>query len=1646
MDPRPTSSNPPGLLSQLRGQHWFVKLIMLGLGAVFIAPFLFAAAYALAGGGGVLVAALVSFLASGWFLFTSPPAIPAAELPGAGRSAVAAWLRCPGCGGWLSPDAESCGVCGRLRTSVVASEGVEFLAWVLNDLQALRRSGRIDLTTYSRLLAIYESRLNAEVQKGAFRVPPPPVTAAPAPVEPIELPLAEEPSPARQPSPLPPPIPSPGVLFPTAVVTEPSRVPPPPPPPVRPRAAAPVPAAPPEPSFSAADAGRAVIGWAAERQADILLYVGAFLLSVAAIIFVAYQGGTLSGGIRFAVLTAYALGFLGLGLVLHRWERVREAGPVFLALGAILVPVDIVALRTQVLGEDQLPLDVLWLMGSTTCAALYFLLAIRGYGRLYALPGIPATLAAWGSLASVLGLPYEWFGPWFEVVGAVGYVVSLALLPRRRVAAWLLGLAIAISALALLYTHGQVPAEGADRGALPVAYILAATGLVAGLRYRVDLPMLAVLPPLLGMTVGSALWAVFDVGQEWYAPVLAAVGIGYLLVAYFTKLADPRMWGLAAGAAVAFALLLAHGSVAEGGDREALPLTYFVGLSAAAAAYGYWRWDEWAAVLPPLAGLTVITTLWAVADVDLEWHAPVVAAVSIGYLLIARFTGGDHARSWGAAALGATALGVLLAHSAVADGGGDAAALPATYSVALLAAAAAFAAWRWPEWGVVLPPLAGATVISALWAFFEVDPEWYAPVIAAVAFGYLLIAHFATVADARSWGLAAGAASLVALSLAHGQSTAGGDASALPATYAVVFAVASGAYGRWRWPEWAAVMPPLGVMTLATSWWAVDGLAVEWYGAFIALGALGYLVLAEFDRPERIAGWWWSAAATAALALAAAHVGAVTEAPVDRAALPLTHTIVLLGASASFARWQWQWRLAPAAIPALAAMTLATGAWAVWDLPPEWYPLLLTLAAPGYVLLSTRDERSRGRAWMAGAMAVGSITLVLAHFGQGQTDADRGALPAVYAALAASSALAIAYWRLAYREASAVLPPLTAGLGASLGWAAFGMELEWLPVWAAAAAGGVLVPAEFDREQRANWRTAALLGAGGAIFVAHAVASSIEANVPWQLPATYAVCLACSCWDAVRRRDAGVLLPPAIASVFGATVLWAAEVGAEWWAYPALGVAVAMASTSRWWRWAKRLSDFGWAYAVVLAAGATLAVAIPAYREPVHGLVTRLVCAAVLAAAAFGAAGSIARLLVPAYPHLQRTIERGGLLQASMAFVYGAAASLNGVLELHGGDRAWTVAGVGFAAWLVVAALGRTPAHFWTFAPAALAGLTIASVVAGPDAGTLAMVLSGSAVAPLVAFATTRRWALLGVANSFLLLAVWAWWDYTEASMAWLPVAFAAIAAVEWTALIRLRRYVPVMAEADAVIAYLSWGPWIVSASVAGLLLSREQDRLAPGASIVTTEQWALAATVLAMASAAVAGEGFRLRLRRVWMPGSVGLLAAGLMAIATFEPSNVQAYTAPIGAYLVAIALTYRSSPPIILKHLATHEAVMLIGVLFLVLPPAEQSFEPGGGKFGLELIGISLALLAIGLVLHARWLVPAAIVTMTAVSLRLVTGGMVSVPYWAILGIAGSGLLAFGLLVLLERERWDRFRADVVRWWSQASQPGGPLSPPTA
>ena len=282
---------------------------------------------------------------------------------------------------------------------------------------------------------------------------------------------------------------------------------------------APVPSPPPVRPPPAAARGPSLGEWTAARQADILLYLGAFLLSVAALVFIGYQGEALSGPARFAVLLAYTVAFLALGFSLPRWRRVREAGGVFLALGALLLPINFLAFRVLVLGSGSLPDSAIWLAGSLVASLLYLALGLRGRNRFYLGLSAIAALVAWGSLGVVAALPEQWFGTWFLVPAAGIDVLWATANLRGRPLAGIFG--ILLGSLALSYAHIAALISSATSAQLPIAYGLATAGALAA-AYRTHWGNRLLVPALAAMTASTALWALGLPAWSWEYPWPAA--------------------------------------------------------------------------------------------------------------------------------------------------------------------------------------------------------------------------------------------------------------------------------------------------------------------------------------------------------------------------------------------------------------------------------------------------------------------------------------------------------------------------------------------------------------------------------------------------------------------------------------------------------------------------------------------------------------------------------------------------------------------------------------------------------------------------------------------------------------------------------------------------------------------------------------------------------------------------------------------------------------------------------------------------------------------------------------------------------------------------------------------------------------------
>ncbi len=293
-------------------------------------------------------------------------------------------------------------------------------------------------------------------------------------------------------------------------------------------------------------------------------------------------------------------------------------------------------------------------------------------------------------------------------------------------------------------------------------------------------------------------------------------------------------------------------------------------------------------------------------------------------------------------------------------------------------------------------------------------------------------------------------------------------------------------------------------MTLLTAAWASGAAGTEWYGAFAVLAAFGYLALAAFDRPERTLNWQTAAALTAALGPPLAHIAVVANDDPQRWALPATHGLVLVGAVAAFARWRWSWRVAPAAIPAAAALTALTASWAQWDLQPEWYAAFAAAAGLGYLVLAHFDEQRLARNWGGAAFSFGVLAVAGAHVAILDPDAERGALALAYGLVLVGVVAALVRWR--WTEAAALLPPVAAMTALTASWWLWDLQPEWYASFAAGAAIGYLVLARFDRIERSEyWWAGSILAAAIALVMAHAaIASRVEPD-HLALPVPYAI-------------------------------------------------------------------------------------------------------------------------------------------------------------------------------------------------------------------------------------------------------------------------------------------------------------------------------------------------------------------------------------------------------------------------------------------------------------------------------------------------------------------------------------------------------------
>ncbi len=300
----------------------------------------------------------------------------------------------------------------------------------------------------------------------------------------------------------------------------------------------------------AAPAEREGPGWLAEQQANFLLYLGAFLIVIASLVFVSASGESVGENVRMALLALAPLLFVAAGLLCLRIPRVQQAGVVFFAVGSLMVPITFAGAYGLYLSEDEIDPTGLWLAGSLTSAIFYGAVSFLGVGRWYPAAMVIAALSGLGAAMMLADAAPEAYPGSYIAAGLLQTTPSLA--PSRRVRdvfgpICLASAHLVVAPAALIALAMTQAVEAGDGFELRTRWFLPTTAALAALFYwtqvlwaRRSLPQAAPILTIsaLAVTAGAAVTIVFalDVGEEWYGVAVAIVGWLYAAAGWRSRL------------------------------------------------------------------------------------------------------------------------------------------------------------------------------------------------------------------------------------------------------------------------------------------------------------------------------------------------------------------------------------------------------------------------------------------------------------------------------------------------------------------------------------------------------------------------------------------------------------------------------------------------------------------------------------------------------------------------------------------------------------------------------------------------------------------------------------------------------------------------------------------------------------------------------------------------------------------------------------------------------------------------------------------------------------------------------------------------------------------------------------------------------
>jgi hypothetical protein len=521
--------------------------------------------------------------------------------------------------------------------------------------------------------------------------------------------------------------------------------------------ATPLPSRPPEAARPAAP------GWLVEQQANLLLYLGAFLVVISALIFVSYSKESISSSIKMALLCTYTLAFLATGVLCLKFQRVQQAGIVFFAVGALMVPLNFVGAYVFFYSDRNMDPTGLWLAGSIASALFYGAVSMVGVGRWYPIPTATGIVSAFIALlalteappqawsasalavAAFLSIPYLLkLGKVSDTLGAVGFWAGQLLFPVMILATLLavppmaaehrdewVALWLNASLCASVFYVATAMLSGRELRPYAAGVAVAASGsVVASAMFLAGAP-LAAYPPVF-VCFGVALWApsllklgrVSDVFGEvgyWGAQAVVPVTIAAALISTETQNEFVRLW-----LNVSLCGAIFYAATAMLADEDFRPFAAVAAISGMGSA---------------------LAALLFFVDAPPEAYPGSFVALAIIFAAVAAFELGRVSKVFGEAMFYAAHFAVPVAAGAavlmVNSHTATAWYLPLTgLATVFFYGAQSFLADRRhletePPLTVAALAVAGGTAVSLVFAL-DLGREWYGPAIAIVAWAYLL--------------------------------------------------------------------------------------------------------------------------------------------------------------------------------------------------------------------------------------------------------------------------------------------------------------------------------------------------------------------------------------------------------------------------------------------------------------------------------------------------------------------------------------------------------------------------------------------------------------------------------------------------------------------------------------------------------------------------------------------------------------------------------------------------------------------------------------------------------------------------------------------------------------------------------------------